>query len=78
VNARFKRCLGRVYQLYRRAEGARYWSLLSPSEWAGAPRHAFLGSYRLESDQSFSWLHGEPESGGLAPIARRLSHRDLP
>jgi hypothetical protein len=58
AEARFKRYPGRVYHLYERAPGALYWSLLSPEDWRGQPPHAFLGSYRLESDQSFTQLGG--------------------
>jgi hypothetical protein len=56
AEARFKRYPGRVYHLYERAPGVLYWSLLSPDDWAGQPPHAFRGSYRLESDQSFTEL----------------------
>ena len=75
VDARFKRYPGRTYHLYQREEGARYWSLLSPAEWAGRPPHAFLGSYRLESDQSFTRVD---EQGSVAPPERRLLRGDLP
>lgn len=56
AEARFKRYPGRIYHLYERAPGACYWSLLSPEDWAGQPPHAFVGSYRLEADQSFTEL----------------------
>lgn len=74
VDARFKRYPGRTYHLYQRAEGSRYWSLLSPSEWAGSPPHAFLGSYRLESDQSFTRL----DASASEPNEWRLTRGDLP
>ena len=56
AEARFARHVGKVYHLYERSAGERYWSLLSPSEWRGAPPHAFVGSYRLEADQSWTPL----------------------
>jgi hypothetical protein len=65
AEARFRRYPGRVYHLYEREPGACYWSLLSPEEWGGNPPHAFLGSYRLESDQSFTAL----DASGAAPVA---------
>jgi Protein of unknown function (DUF2452) len=61
VEARFKRIPGKTYHLYARPDGSRYWSLLSPSEWSGAPPHAFEGSYRLETDQSFTPLERAAE-----------------
>jgi hypothetical protein len=54
AEARFTRIAGRTYHLYERGEQARYWSLLSPEDWNGAPPDRFLGSYRLESDQSWT------------------------
>jgi alkylation response protein AidB-like acyl-CoA dehydrogenase len=77
VDARFKRYPGRTYHLYQRATGERYWSLLSPAEWGGAAPHAFLGSYRLESDQSFTRL--DPAGDAPEPNKpRRLVRGDLP
>lgn len=60
VEARFVRHPGKTYHLYERADGAgtevRYWSLLAPADWGYRPPHRFLGSYRLESDQSWTLL----------------------
>ncbi len=47
---------GGVYHLYRGAGDERYWSMLSPADWGGAPPHAFEGSYRLELDMSWTDL----------------------
>jgi hypothetical protein len=66
AEARFKRYPGRTYHLYERPEGVLYWSLLSPEDWGGQPPHPFLGSYRLESDQSFTPL----APAGLQPADR--------
>jgi hypothetical protein len=49
----FKRLPGKVYHLYRRADGGRFFSMLSPDDWRGDPPHEFIGSYRLEAD--YSW-----------------------
>lgn len=54
----FKKRPGHVYHLYERTSDDLYLSMLSPDEWAGAPPHAFLGSYRLELDMS--WTKVEP------------------
>jgi hypothetical protein len=49
----FKRIPGQTYHLYRKADGSSFFSMLSPRDWRGDPPHAFLGSYRLEAD--YSW-----------------------
>jgi hypothetical protein len=56
AEARFQRHPGKTYHLYERLEGQRYWSLLAPTDWSGQPPHAFVGSYRLEADQSWTPL----------------------
>jgi len=50
----FRKVPGRVYHLYRRDDGERYFSMLAPEDWSGAPPHAFEGSYRLEADQTYT------------------------
>jgi hypothetical protein len=54
AEARFARHPGKTYHLYERPDGQRYWSMLSPADWSGAAPHAFVGSYRLELDQSWT------------------------
>ncbi|UHD17173.1 DUF2452 domain-containing protein [Thiocapsa bogorovii] len=49
----FKRIPGRTYHLYRKAVGEPFFSMLSPAEWGGEVPYEFLGSYRLETD--YSW-----------------------
>jgi hypothetical protein len=49
----FKKRIGATYHLYRRGDGRRYFSMLSPVDWGEAP-HAFEGSYRLEPDMTFT------------------------
>jgi hypothetical protein len=60
AEARFNRLPGNTYHLYERADGGRYWSMLSPEEWGGKPPHAFVGSYRLEADRSFTRVDAPP------------------
>jgi hypothetical protein len=50
----FKKVVGHLYHLYKRPNGERYFSLLSPEDWGGQPPHAFEGSYRLEADMRFT------------------------
>ncbi|XP_019878008.2 uncharacterized protein C1orf50 homolog [Aethina tumida] len=44
---------GQVYHLYERPSGQKYFSMLSPQEWVNTP-HLFIGSFRLEADQSWT------------------------
>ena len=50
----FKKIPGKLYHLYGRPNGERYFSMLSPADWGGTSPHAFLGSYRLEADMRFT------------------------
>ena len=52
----FHKVPGHVYHLYRRDDGERYFSMLSPAEWGTRPPHAYEGSFRLENDQTFTPL----------------------
>jgi hypothetical protein len=74
AEARFVRHPGKVYHLYSRGPGDDYWSLLSPEDWAGKTPHAFLGSYRLEADQSWTPLgdvaERDREQAPLAELTR--------
>ncbi len=74
----FKRIPGRIYHLYGRADGSRYFSMLGPEEWGGKPPHEFIGSYRLENDMS--WTPAErvaDEADEQALIHKLLSDHDL-
>jgi len=56
----FEKKPGDVYHLYREDDsGVLFFSLLGPREWSLPQRHTFVGSYRLEMDQSFSPVEGE-------------------
>lgn len=51
----FKKIPGHIYHLYRRESGQTYFSMLSPEEW-GTNSHtqSYIGSYRLEHDQTWT------------------------
>lgn len=48
----FVKVPGSTYHLYMRPNNQKYFSMLSPEEW-NSP-HEFLGSFRLEMDQSWT------------------------
>ena len=50
----FKKIPGKLYHLYQRDNGERYFSMLSPEDWGNAAPHAYLGTYRLEADMRFT------------------------
>lgn len=52
----FKRIPGHVYHLYEEADGGVAFSMLSPDDWGGQPPKPFIGSYRLETDMSWTAL----------------------
>jgi hypothetical protein len=77
--ARFVRHPGKTYHLYRRPNGERYWSLLSPHDWGGAPPHVYVGSFRLESDQSWTPLDQTAERDReRTPIEELIQNARLP
>ncbi|CAH0556462.1 unnamed protein product [Brassicogethes aeneus] len=45
---------GQIYHLYKKESGQKYFSMLSPNEWGSNAPHQFLGSYKLEADQSWT------------------------
>ena len=55
VECRFRRVPGRVYHLYERSDGHRYFSMLTPEE-LGYASADFVGSFRFEYDQSWTRL----------------------
>jgi len=50
----FSKKVGQVYHLYLKRDGRKIFSLLSPSEWGARCPYTFEGSYRLESDMSWT------------------------
>lgn len=63
ARCRFEKRAGGIYHLYRmHADDALWFSLMAPEEWLRPQPQTFEGSYRLESDQSFTRLD-IPEDG---------------
>lgn len=56
AECRFHRVAGRVYHLYERADGHRYFSMLGPHEFGGSAPSGFVASYRYEHDESWTRL----------------------
>lgn len=56
VKCSFEKQPGGIYHLYRRDSGEHYFSLMAPHEWQLAHAQVHLGSYRLETDMSFTPL----------------------
>ncbi|XP_033113721.1 uncharacterized protein C1orf50 homolog [Anneissia japonica] len=54
VACNFKKCPGKVYHLYKRPSGQRYFSLLSLEDWGATCPHEYLGTYRLEYDMTWT------------------------
>lgn len=50
----FQKKPGQIYHLYRDRRDQPLLSLLSPADWRGRPPHRFEGSFRLESDSSWT------------------------
>jgi hypothetical protein len=50
----FQKRVGHTYHLYERPDGTSYFSMLGPDDWGGRTPHAFVGSYRLEADMSWT------------------------
>jgi len=79
AEARFVRHPGKTYHLYEREAEQRYWSLLSPHDWGDAPPHRFVGSFRLELDQSWTPLEqAEERDREREPIEDLLRSALLP
>jgi len=55
AECRFRRVPGRIYHLYERPDGHRYFSMLSPDD-LGSSSTGFVGSFRYEHDQSWTRL----------------------
>lgn len=64
----FRKRPGQIYHLYRRPDGSRYFSMLSPEEWGGAPPHPHDGSYRLEADMTWTPVEQIEERDALRVV----------
>jgi hypothetical protein len=54
AECRFQRVPGRVYHLYERDNGRRYFSMLAPEEYSRGAPHRFIASYRYEHGESWT------------------------
>ncbi|WP_295392794.1 DUF2452 domain-containing protein [uncultured Thiodictyon sp.] len=68
----FKRIPGKTYHLYRKADGRPFFSMLSPADWGGHPPQAFVGSYRLESDYSWTPADGAGRADDTGDLVGQL------
>ncbi|AKF05247.1 DUF2452 domain-containing protein [Sandaracinus amylolyticus] len=74
----FVRRPGQIYHLYRRADGELWFSMIGPVEWAGRNASEFVGSYRLELDQSWTRVdQGDDTKDTGAPAPQELVRRLL-
>jgi hypothetical protein len=65
----FQKKPGQLYHLYRDCRDDYILSLLSPDDWRGRPPNSFIGSFRLESDSSWTPLEALKESRQSDPMA---------
>ncbi|MFP4062851.1 MAG: DUF2452 domain-containing protein [Halochromatium sp.] len=72
----FKRLPGKIYHLYQRPDGGRYFSMLSPEDWRGAPPHPYLASYRLEADYSWTALEDLEQADDTGDLVQQLLRID--
>jgi hypothetical protein len=56
AECRFQRVPGRVYHLYERADGHRFFSMLGPDEYGRGGPPGFVASFRYEHDESWTRL----------------------
>ncbi len=67
ARCRFEKKAGGIYHLYRaHADDTQWFSLLGPEEWLRPQPQTYEGSYRLESDQSFTRLD-VPDAASATP-----------
>jgi hypothetical protein len=71
AKCRFQKRPGHVYHLYRKPDGSRYFSMLSPDDWGDAP-DAFEGSYRLEVDMTWTPLEEASKRDEIEAPLRKL------
>jgi len=56
AECRFQRVPGRVYHLYVKQDGRRYFSMLAPDEYSRGAPDEFVASYRYEYGESWTRL----------------------
>ncbi|KAL4223092.1 hypothetical protein ACF0H5_016567 [Mactra antiquata] len=65
---------GKIYYLYERESGQKYFSLLSPEEWGPSCPHDFIGAFKLEHDMSWTpHEHIEKRSQDFALIDKVMN-----
>ncbi|MCU7851934.1 MAG: DUF2452 domain-containing protein [Candidatus Thiodiazotropha sp. (ex Monitilora ramsayi)] len=78
----FQKKPGQIYHLYQNQRHEPILSLLSPDDWHGKPPNQFIGSFRLESDRSWTPLEKirqQQESDPMKTVQALLaSNRDNP
>lgn len=75
VACNFIKVPGNIYHLYQRSSGQKYFGMLSPQEWHTP--HEYMGSFRLEQDQS--WTPAEylvEKDNQLQVLEKVLAHSD--
>lgn len=68
----FRRIPGKIYHLYRKPDGRPFFSMLSPADWGGQPPHELLGSYRLETDYSWTPADSAPQPDDTGDLVGQL------
>ena len=56
AECRFQRVPGRIYHLYERADGHRFFSMLGPDDYGRSGPSGFVASFRYEHDESWTRL----------------------
>lgn len=64
VRCGFEKKVGQSVYLYQKPGGERYFSMLSPEDWNGAPPSEYLGRYRVKPDMGFERVQAEAEDAG--------------
>ena len=78
AECRFHRVPGRVYHLYERPGGHRFFSMLGPDEYGGVAPSGFVASFRYEHDESWTRLDEiEARDRKRAQIQRFAANRLL-
>ncbi len=56
AECRFQRVAGRIYHLYERPDGHRFFSMVGPDEYGTGGPSGFVASFRYEHDESWTRL----------------------
>ncbi|GJQ72667.1 hypothetical protein Trydic_g1329 [Trypoxylus dichotomus] len=75
IACNFVKVPGNIYHLYQRPSGQKYFGMLSPREWQTP--HEYLGSFRLEQDESWTPIeHIAEKDNQLKLLDKVLEHSD--